>query len=297
MNLNPRQASSSLRVPRSSSTVYDTSSSKAKKQPRQYNEPQTAMMKPIAHIPTVRIRASQTLQSLHHHRHPLSIPSPVSSLVVPPRPSSFARHKTTTASPSSSSPSAKRRAVTPFNDTGQVPWSSLSIPEKAGRAAQQSFNLGVILVGVVLTVGVGYFLYTDVFSPGSKTAHFNRAVNRIKADSRCTALLGPGNELVAHGDETYNKWRRARPIQSTTKVDQYGHEHLMMHFYVEGPKNRAMVMLHLVKGSGTRGDFEYKYFYLDVPGHERIYLEGGDGTSAKSGKDKKFRLFGVSWTQ
>jgi hypothetical protein len=60
--------------------------------------------------------------------------------------------------------------------------------------------------------GVAYFLYTDVFSPDSKTAYFNRAVDRIRKDPDCLALLGDAKKLTAHGDETYNKWRRARPI-------------------------------------------------------------------------------------
>lgn len=46
----------------------------------------------------------------------------------------------------------KRRSVTPFNDDGYVPWSELSAPEKAARATQQSFNFGLVLVGLVLTV-------------------------------------------------------------------------------------------------------------------------------------------------
>lgn len=52
----------------------------------------------------------------------------------------------------SSSAAAKRRAVTPFNDNGHVPWADLSVAEKSGRAAQQTFNLGFIVVGIVLTV-------------------------------------------------------------------------------------------------------------------------------------------------
>lgn len=54
----------------------------------------------------------------------------------------------------SSSAASKRRAVTPFNDDGHVPWADLSVAEKSARAAQQTFNLGFIFVGVVLTVCV-----------------------------------------------------------------------------------------------------------------------------------------------
>jgi import inner membrane translocase subunit TIM21 len=49
-------------------------------------------------------------------------------------------------------PKAKRRSVTPFNDTGFVPWSELSGAEKAARATQQSYNFGMVIVGLVCTV-------------------------------------------------------------------------------------------------------------------------------------------------
>jgi hypothetical protein len=55
-------------------------------------------------------------------------------------------------------------------------------------------------------------LYSEVFSPDSKTTYFNRAVDRIRADPRCLELLGDGKKITAYGEETYNKWRRARPI-------------------------------------------------------------------------------------
>jgi mitochondrial import inner membrane translocase subunit TIM21 len=47
---------------------------------------------------------------------------------------------------------SRRRAVTPFNDDGHVPWSELSAGEKTGRAAQQTFNFGMVIVGLALTV-------------------------------------------------------------------------------------------------------------------------------------------------
>ncbi|KAK7755192.1 mitochondrial import inner membrane translocase subunit tim21 [Diatrype stigma] len=114
--------------------------------------------------------------------------------------------------PSGSSGGPKRKAITPFSDTGFVPWKELSAAEKASRATQQSFNFGVVVLGVVMTGGVAYFLYQDVFSPDSKTAYFNRAVDRIKKDPQCLALLGESSKIIAHGEETSNRWRRARPL-------------------------------------------------------------------------------------
>ncbi|KAI0176066.1 import inner membrane translocase subunit tim-21, mitochondrial [Hypoxylon sp. FL1284] len=193
----------------------------------------------------------------------------------------------------SNSTASRRRAVTPFNDTGFVPWNELSAAEKASRATQQTFNFGLAIVGVVLTGGVGYFLYQDVFSPESKTAYFSRAVDRIKKDPDCVALLGDGKKIIAHGDETMNKWRRARPIASTLTTDARGDQHLKMHFYVEGPRNNGSVHVHLTKRPGYE-EFEYKYFFVDVKGHSRIYLENSDTQSSVQGR-KKVKLFGISF--
>ncbi|KAI1163338.1 import inner membrane translocase subunit tim-21 [Nemania serpens] len=220
-------------------------------------------------------------------------PITASRFVPPLRPLLLQRSYATHRDPGKDSTASRRRAVTPFNDNGFVPWSELSVAEKASRATQQSFNFGVILVGLVLTGGVGYFLYQDVFSPDSKTAYFNRAVDRIKKDPACLAVLGEAKKITAHGEETANKWRRARPIASTLSTDAKGNEHLVMQFYVEGPLNDGAVNVHLVKRAG-HNEFEYKYLFIDVRGHQRIYLENADTKPSSSGL-KKLRLFGVNW--
>ncbi|KAI1821538.1 import inner membrane translocase subunit tim-21, mitochondrial [Xylaria intraflava] len=214
------------------------------------------------------------------------------SNIAPLRPALAQRSYATHRDLGSNSTASRRRAVTPFNDDGFVPWRELSAVEKASRAAQQSFNFGVVVVGLVLTGGVGYFLYQDVFSPDSKTAYFNRAVDRIRKDPTCLAVLGDAKHITAHGDETGNKWRRARPIASTLKTDAQGNDHLVMHFYVEGPLNGGDVNVHLVKRAGHH-EFEYKYLFVDVKGHQRIYLENAD-TKTQVGS-KKLKLFGVNW--
>ncbi|CAM1511526.1 Fc.00g090390.m01.CDS01 [Cosmosporella sp. VM-42] len=187
----------------------------------------------------------------------------------------------------------RRRTVTPFNDDGFVPWNQLSAGEKAARATQQSFNFGMILVGLVLTGGVAYFMWTDVFSPDSKISQFNRAVDKIKDDPRCLEILGEARKIQAHGEETFNKWRRARPVASSERTDPQGNQHILMHFHVDGPLNKGIAQLHMVRYRG-QNDFEYKYLFVDVPGHDRVYLENAETSSSKQGK-KQLSFFGVKW--
>ncbi|CCC08093.1 hypothetical protein SMACR_09464 [Sordaria macrospora] len=193
---------------------------------------------------------------------------------------------------------SKRRAVTPFNDDGHVPWAQLSVGEKAGRAVQQSFNFGLVILGVVMTGGIAYLLFTDVLSPESKTAYFNRAVDRIRADPRIVGLLSPGDprKIAAHGEETNNKWRRARPLAATVEKDRHGVEHMKMHFHIEGPRGSGVVGIHLTKQPG-HWEHEYQTFYVDIRGHQRIYLENKevDKAAAKKGGNKEFKFLGVRW--
>jgi import inner membrane translocase subunit TIM21 len=41
-------------------------------------------------------------------------------------------------------------------------------------------------------------------------------------------------------------------------------------------------------------EYDYKYLFVDVKGHERIYLENADTANARSGK-KPVSFFGVKW--
>lgn len=195
------------------------------------------------------------------------------------------------------SPSSRRRAVTVVNDTGRVPWKDLSIGEKAARTTQQSFNVGLVLLGFAATAAVFTVLYLEVFSTDSKTAVFNRCADRVRKDPRCHELLaGEGihskREIKAYGEPSWSRWARNRTIASRMEKDAAGREHLHMHFYVEGPVAKGTVQVQMRKAPGEK-EFEFVLLALDVPGQKRYYLEGGEklfGEGRKVGK-----MFGVRW--
>jgi import inner membrane translocase subunit TIM21 len=83
------------------------------------------------------------------------------------------------------------------------------------------------------------------------------------------------------------------PCSSEIKKDNRGTEHLIMHFNVEGPLNKGVVSLHMVKRPEVDSEFIYKYLALDIKGHQRIYLENADASG--NGPAKKTKLFGVNW--
>jgi import inner membrane translocase subunit TIM21 len=51
--------------------------------------------------------------------------------------------------------------------------------------------------------------------------------------------------------------------------------------------------MHMVKPP-SENEFIYKYLALDVPGHQRIYLENADAKPDSPAKSKT-KFFGVSW--
>ncbi|KAI9656093.1 MAG: mitochondrial import inner membrane translocase subunit tim21 [Trizodia sp. TS-e1964] len=136
-------------------------------------------------------------------RKPLQALSPIATIAVCYIPSMRL---------ASSAPGPSRRQITVTNDDGRIRWGELTMREKAARSTQQSVNVATIIVGFVLTGAVATLLYTEVFAVESKTNHYIRAVNQVKRDPRCIALLGRSKEIISYGEPTWNKWRRARPI-------------------------------------------------------------------------------------
>ena len=139
---------------------------------------------------------------------------------------------------------------------------------------------------------VGYFLYKEVFASDSKTTQFNRAVDRVRSDSKALELLGDRKTIKAYGEPTNNKWARARPIASSTERDATGIEHFRMHFNVEGSARTGVVTLHMVKGPG-HPEYEYRFLALDVSGFPRHYLE--KVSTKKDTKPASLRFFGIQW--
>lgn len=62
---------------------------------------------------------------------------------------------------------------------------------------------------------------------------------------------------------------------------------------MDGQTNKGVAQLHMVKRR-DQSDFEYKYLFVDVKGHDRIYLENAETSGTSTGK-KQLSLFGVKW--
>ena len=206
------------------------------------------------------------------------------------------QNRTATTSSLNNSTATRRKAVTVVNDTGRVPWQNLTRGEKVARTTQQSFNFGLVLLGIVLTGGVATVLWLEVFSTDSKTAYFNRAADQVRSDPKCRELLAGATsyskrDIKAYGEPSWSRWARNRTIASRLEKDKAGIEHFYMHFYVEGPVAKGTVNLHMTKRPGE--EFQYQVLALDVPGKQRHYLQNSAG--AKLDQRKQGKMFGVRW--
>ncbi|KAH8690767.1 TIM21-domain-containing protein [Talaromyces proteolyticus] len=224
---------------------------------------------------------------MHHHTS-VRAPRPSSSILR-----SYATQSSLGGNGASSSSGPTRKQISVMTDDGRYRWGELSGGEKVARATQQSFNFLIVALGVVMTGGVITLLYTDVFSPNSKTWQFEKAVGRIKDDPRCTALLGDSKKIKAYGEATWNKWARNRPIATTVQKDSIGREHMRIHFNVEGPLNRGVVHVHMIKPVDEH-QYHYRLLALDVQGHPRIILEQTSDTSL-GGKKSPLKILGINW--
>lgn len=91
----------------------------------------------------------------------------------------------------------------------QRQWKDLSTGEKVVRTTETSFYSSVVIVGAVMCGGVMVLLWTDVFSPESKTSHYNHAVDTIRNDPKCQEILGEGKDIEAFGQQfSRNRWSR-----------------------------------------------------------------------------------------
>jgi mitochondrial import inner membrane translocase subunit TIM21 len=201
---------------------------------------------------------------------------------------SYATQSSLTGSPTSST---RRKTITPFNDTGQVPWGQLSPAEKISRTAQQSFNLTLVIVGIAGVCGVSFYLWSDVFSSSSQTALYNRAADKIRDDTKVRELLGRGmkfrNEREARHSNMFGGRRSPLKREWTDRVGVSGME---MRFWAFG-EDKVGECRCLLRNAGE-GNWQIWKLVVDI-GKERCIVE--DAEQRTENRKKGGKMFGVRW--
>ncbi|WVR03816.1 hypothetical protein IAU60_000812 [Kwoniella sp. DSM 27419] len=171
---------------------------------------------------------------------------------------SYATHKTTAHSPSSSDATAdflKNPSSTARRATAQGPesvgpfplgvgasgrskvwktWSELGLGGKLVRTTQQTGNLTVILVGGALFVVLTLSLTTELFAKNSPSVLYSQAVDMIRASDALNPHLLPPLKFT-HSPHSSAPVRGSAPIPHTfVKHPTSGRDHMLLTFWVHG---------------------------------------------------------------
>ncbi|KAK9315290.1 mitochondrial import inner membrane translocase subunit Tim21, partial [Lipomyces starkeyi] len=122
-----------------------------------------------------------------------------------------------------------------------------------------SFSFYTIFVasGFVAACYVIWSLIQTFVLPSGDVQVFNHSTEIVKRNPECQRLIG--RRMSFHGESAgTNRWTRNRPVASSRVKDQFGNEHILMRFYVEGDLGDGIVQLDMTKNSG-KDKFEYRY--------------------------------------
>ncbi|XP_053695935.1 mitochondrial import inner membrane translocase subunit Tim21 [Sabethes cyaneus] len=203
------------------------------------------------------------------HSMPLLRVVTVSSGVVPKQSRFYA------AQPKRSS--AEATSLTAGSGRTDVSTDVKPLGERVKENTKTASYMGVILLGVGVTGILFFAIFRELFSSNSSNSIYADALDRVKDEARVKDALGA--PIKGYGEE--NSRGRRRHVAHTTYLRE-GVQYLRMQFYIQGIRNKATV--HLEKRMNEKGDYEYRYLFvqLDYYPHTTIILEDNrlqqDGT-------------------
>ncbi|XP_015596558.1 mitochondrial import inner membrane translocase subunit Tim21 isoform X2 [Cephus cinctus] len=123
----------------------------------------------------------------------------------------------------------------------------------------------VILIGLGVTIVIGYTILKELFSNESPNAVYNRTLKRCLEDTTIESILGP--PITAHASN--QPGRRGR----LSYYDGDGYTGMKIQFYIKGTREKATVQADLKNGKD--GVYEYIYLIVQVQNyaHNIIVLE------------------------
>ncbi|KAF9073790.1 TIM21-domain-containing protein [Rhodocollybia butyracea] len=122
----------------------------------------------------------------------------------------------------------------PFAQEQPKKWKDLSGMGKIKRTTARTTNLAVIVFGAGLTAVLLYAVSSELFSKNSPTTLYSDACERIKRSPQVAKYLR--SPLSFHTTRLSGERPRGRQHQVTSQIflDNYGREHMMITFYVQG---------------------------------------------------------------
>ncbi|KAK9239812.1 mitochondrial import inner membrane translocase subunit Tim21, partial [Lipomyces kononenkoae] len=127
-----------------------------------------------------------------------------------------------------------------------------------------SFYTIFIAAGFVAACYVIWSLIQTFVLPSGDVQLFNHSAEIVKRNPECQRLIGP--RMRFHGESAgTNRWTRNRPVVSRRVTDQFGNDHILMRYCVEGDFGEGIVQLDMTKKSGN-DKFDYRYLHVHIGG-------------------------------
>ncbi|KAK9327072.1 TIM21-domain-containing protein [Lipomyces starkeyi] len=147
-------------------------------------------------------------------------------------------------------------------ETGPAEGTVAKVWNGTKRAFSFSFYTIFVASGFVAACYVIWSLVQTFVLPSGDVQVFNHSTEIVKRNPECQRLIG--RRMSFHGESAgTNRWTRNRPVASSRVKDQFGNEHILMRFYVEGDLGDGIVQLDMTKNSG-KDKFEYRYLHVHI---------------------------------
>ncbi|XP_043923065.1 mitochondrial import inner membrane translocase subunit Tim21 [Protopterus annectens] len=135
-----------------------------------------------------------------------------------------------------------------------------SVTQKVKQAGRDFTYLIVVLVGVGVTGGLLYVVFSELFSSSSPSKIYGTALQKCRAHPEVIGFFG---EPIKGYGETTRRGRRQHVSHIEYMKD--GIKHMRLKFYIEGSEPRAQGTVHVeVKENPDSGKFEFRYIFIDV---------------------------------
>ncbi|CAG9771689.1 unnamed protein product [Ceutorhynchus assimilis] len=130
--------------------------------------------------------------------------------------------------------------------------------ERVKETTKTTYNALIILVGLGVIGGLGYTIFSELFSSKSPSNIYKKAVDKCIESTQVSDKLG--YPISSHGHET--RRGRRQHVTHAFYVDKEGRKHIRMKFHLKGTSHSGTSHVDMVEND--KGKYEYRYLFVEV---------------------------------
>lgn len=146
---------------------------------------------------------------------------------------------------------------------------SISTTQKVKEAGRNFSYLIVVLIGVSITGGLLYTIFTELFSSSSPNIIYGKALGKCRTHPEVIGVFG--EPLKGYGEMSR---RGRRQHVSFVEYIKNGLKRIRVKFYIEGSEPGKQGTVHVeVEENPRSGQFEFRYIFVEVAPRRTIVVE------------------------